>query len=194
MEHLGPVVSEFGGFVVAHLVEHRGQGPGALGAPGGDEDGVRRLRRIVLEAPPPLASFVPDVDPELAAIVGKAMAREPAERFASARAFHDALVGWLAEARRGVLRGVSVALHLHVATGIGGVLLAGGLPVTGAHGASSASRAPRAAGPTAAMLETWTNRRRCGMVTRTAPIRRRVPASLTARNSRSEAAAVRPAT
>jgi predicted NBD/HSP70 family sugar kinase len=49
---------------------------------------------------------------------------------------NDATLAGLAEARRGVLRGVSVALHLHVATGIGGVLLAGGLPVTGAHGAA----------------------------------------------------------
>ncbi len=49
---------------------------------------------------------------------------------------NDATLAGLAEARRGVLRGVSVALHLHVATGIGGVLLSGGLPVTGAHGAA----------------------------------------------------------
>jgi predicted NBD/HSP70 family sugar kinase len=49
---------------------------------------------------------------------------------------NDATLAGLAEARRGVLRGVSVALHLHVATGIGGVLLADGLPVTGAHGSS----------------------------------------------------------
>jgi predicted NBD/HSP70 family sugar kinase len=49
---------------------------------------------------------------------------------------NDATLAGLAEARRGVLRGVSVALHLHVATGIGGVLLAGGLPVNGAHGAA----------------------------------------------------------
>ena len=49
---------------------------------------------------------------------------------------NDATLAGLAEARRGVLRGVSVALHLHVATGIGGVLLAGGLPVTGAHGSA----------------------------------------------------------
>ena len=47
---------------------------------------------------------------------------------------NDATLAGLAEARRGVLRGVSVALHLHVATGIGGVLLVGGRPVTGAHG------------------------------------------------------------
>jgi predicted NBD/HSP70 family sugar kinase len=49
---------------------------------------------------------------------------------------NDATLAGLAEARRGVLRGVSVALHLHVATGIGGVLLSGGLPVTGAHGSA----------------------------------------------------------
>jgi predicted NBD/HSP70 family sugar kinase len=49
---------------------------------------------------------------------------------------NDATLAGLAEARRGVLRGFSVALHLHVATGIGGVLLADGLPVTGAHGSS----------------------------------------------------------
>ena len=49
---------------------------------------------------------------------------------------NDATLAGLAEARRGVLRGVSVALHLHVATGIGGVLLAGGQPVTGARGAA----------------------------------------------------------
>jgi len=49
---------------------------------------------------------------------------------------NDATLAGLAEARRGVLRGVSVALHLHVATGIGGVLLADGLPVTGAHGSA----------------------------------------------------------
>lgn len=49
---------------------------------------------------------------------------------------NDATLAGLAEARRGVLRGVSVALHLHVATGIGGVLLTGGVPVTGAHGSA----------------------------------------------------------
>jgi predicted NBD/HSP70 family sugar kinase len=49
---------------------------------------------------------------------------------------NDATLAGLAEARRGVLRGVSVALHLHVATGIGGVLLADGLPVSGAYGSA----------------------------------------------------------
>jgi predicted NBD/HSP70 family sugar kinase len=49
---------------------------------------------------------------------------------------NDATLAGLAEVRRGALRGVPVALHLHVATGIGGVLLTGGQPVTGVHGAA----------------------------------------------------------
>jgi predicted NBD/HSP70 family sugar kinase len=49
---------------------------------------------------------------------------------------NDARLAGLAEARRGGLRDLSVALHLHLATGIGGVLLSGGNPLTGAHGAA----------------------------------------------------------
>jgi predicted NBD/HSP70 family sugar kinase len=52
------------------------------------------------------------------------------------RVGNDATLAGLAEARRGALRGVSVALHLHVATGIGGVLLANGHPITGVSGAA----------------------------------------------------------
>jgi predicted NBD/HSP70 family sugar kinase len=59
-----------------------------------------------------------------------------ADRGCPVLAGNDATLAGLAEARRGVLRGFSVALHLHVATGIGGVLLAGGQPVTGAHGSA----------------------------------------------------------
>ena len=60
----------------------------------------------------------------------------PPEELNAVLVGNDATLAGLAEARRGVLRGVSVALHLHVATGIGGVLLADGSPVTGAHGSS----------------------------------------------------------
>jgi predicted NBD/HSP70 family sugar kinase len=49
---------------------------------------------------------------------------------------NDARLAGLAEARRGGLRDLSVALHLHLATGIGGVLLSDGRPLTGAHGAA----------------------------------------------------------
>ena len=73
-------------------------------------------------------------DLDVADILG---ANEGDEGFAGpVLAGNDATLAGLAEARRGVLRGVSVALHLHVATGIGGVLLSGGLPVTGAHGSA----------------------------------------------------------
>jgi len=54
--------------------------------------------RIVLESPPPLESFLPDVDPGFVAIVNKAMAREPDERYQSARELHDALAQWLTRA------------------------------------------------------------------------------------------------
>jgi predicted NBD/HSP70 family sugar kinase len=53
-----------------------------------------------------------------------------------ARVGNDATLAGLAEARRGVLRDIPVALHLHAATGIGGVLLAGGQPATGAQGSA----------------------------------------------------------
>jgi predicted NBD/HSP70 family sugar kinase len=49
---------------------------------------------------------------------------------------NDARLAGLAEARRGGLRDLSVALHLHLATGVGGVLLSRGVPLTGAHGAA----------------------------------------------------------
>jgi len=49
---------------------------------------------------------------------------------------NDARLAGLAEARRGVLSGISVALHLHAVTGIGGVLLTDGQPVSGGHGAA----------------------------------------------------------
>ena len=76
-------------------------------------------------------------DVDVAGVLGvPAEAAEAAEAPGPVLAGNDATLAGLAEARRGVLRGVSVALHLHVATGIGGVLLAGGQPVTGAHGSA----------------------------------------------------------
>jgi predicted NBD/HSP70 family sugar kinase len=49
---------------------------------------------------------------------------------------NDARLAGLAEARRGGLRDLPVALHLHLATGLGGVLLSAGVPLTGVHGAA----------------------------------------------------------
>jgi serine/threonine-protein kinase len=58
--------------------------------------------RIVLEAPPPVETLVPDLDPAFTAIVNKAMAREPGERFQSAREMHEALSHWLAPSPIGI--------------------------------------------------------------------------------------------
>jgi ROK family len=106
---------------------------------------------------------------------------------------NDATLAGLAEARRGVLRGFSVALHLHVATGIGGVLLAGGQPVTGAYGSATCrwpaamSRAgaarPAAGNSTPAHAgcsarPAWASRvTGCCRPRRSSPRRRRIPAA-----------------
>ncbi|WP_336214273.1 ROK family protein [Nonomuraea sp. LPB2021202275-12-8] len=50
------------------------------------------------------------------------------------RVGNDTALAGLAEARRGLLRGVQVALHLHVDFDLGGVLVVGGHPLGGASG------------------------------------------------------------
>ncbi len=55
------------------------------------------LFRIVLESPPPAESFVPDLSPEMAALIRKSMAREPADRFQTAEEFKQALADWSAK-------------------------------------------------------------------------------------------------
>jgi eukaryotic-like serine/threonine-protein kinase len=52
------------------------------------------LFKIVLEEAKPLSAVDPSIDPAFAAIVAKAMARDPAHRFQSAREFQDALAQW----------------------------------------------------------------------------------------------------
>jgi serine/threonine-protein kinase len=52
------------------------------------------LFKIVLEDPKPIEELVPDLDPELVAIVKKGMAREPALRFQTAAEFQAALDQW----------------------------------------------------------------------------------------------------
>jgi serine/threonine-protein kinase len=54
------------------------------------------LFKIVLEPAPPPRQFVPDLDPDFAAIIQRAMARDPAHRFQSCMEFKDALLAWLA--------------------------------------------------------------------------------------------------
>jgi serine/threonine-protein kinase len=51
--------------------------------------------RLLYEAPPPLRELRPDVDAGLAALVARAMARDPVQRFPTVQAFADALGVWL---------------------------------------------------------------------------------------------------
>jgi eukaryotic-like serine/threonine-protein kinase len=51
--------------------------------------------KIALSDAPSILDFVPNLDPEFAAIVGRACAREPAARYATAQDFADALDGWM---------------------------------------------------------------------------------------------------
>ena len=52
------------------------------------------LFKIVLEEPRPIQQLVPDMDPNFAAIINKAMARDPATRFQTAKDFQQALEQW----------------------------------------------------------------------------------------------------
>ncbi|HEY4106884.1 MAG TPA: serine/threonine-protein kinase [Polyangiaceae bacterium] len=52
------------------------------------------LFKIVLEEPRPIEQLVPDMDANFAAIINKAMARDPAVRFQSAKEFQQALEQW----------------------------------------------------------------------------------------------------
>src|SRR5204862_51288 len=47
--------------------------------------------KVALEAPPPLASLRPDLDPAWVQLVERAMSRRPEGRFSSAREFQEAL-------------------------------------------------------------------------------------------------------
>jgi eukaryotic-like serine/threonine-protein kinase len=73
------------------------------------------LFKIVLETARPVEQVVSGIDPTFAAIVNKSMAREPAQRFQSAREFQQALEQWAAGA------GPQLAASLNVsARAVGG--------------------------------------------------------------------------
>jgi hypothetical protein len=54
------------------------------------------MAQIVMDPPPPLDEFRPGVDPALEAVCVKALAKRPADRYPSMRAFAAALDEWLA--------------------------------------------------------------------------------------------------
>jgi serine/threonine protein kinase len=57
------------------------------------ENLVELARAVAEDTPPPLAVLRPDIDPALAAVIGRAMAREPHRRFGSADEMRAALAG-----------------------------------------------------------------------------------------------------
>jgi serine/threonine-protein kinase len=66
--------------------------------------------RIVLESPPPVESFVPNLDPAFTAIIHKAMAREAGERFQTAAEFRSAVLKWAAAAAAGPVMPAALGL------------------------------------------------------------------------------------
>jgi eukaryotic-like serine/threonine-protein kinase len=79
---------------------------------------VEMLVRLREEKPLPLASVSPDVDVQLAGIVDRAIARDPAARFGSAVEFKRALLDWtLARASTGVAHASTPRVETEEPTG-----------------------------------------------------------------------------
>jgi serine/threonine protein kinase len=81
-----------------------------------DEDAPQVLQRIVSEGIPKLADFGVEVEPELEAVVVKACARKPGERFKSAREMLDALEA-LGMKKGAIASHVEVAEHVERVVG-----------------------------------------------------------------------------
>ena len=85
-ERLGPATDVYGlGVVLYELLT------GQVPFPGGR---LSVLKRVINDPPPKPSSLRPDLDRRLEAIVLKAMAKDPGDRYGSAVAFADALKGW----------------------------------------------------------------------------------------------------
>ncbi|MDQ5873735.1 MAG: protein kinase, partial [Acidobacteriota bacterium] len=73
-----------------------------------DDNTARLVRRIVRETLPLVATLRPDLPPELAGILDRAVAKDPQARFADAAALADAIVGFEGQVLDRVLAEVSV--------------------------------------------------------------------------------------
>jgi serine/threonine-protein kinase len=65
--------------------------------------------KIALSDPPPLTSVIASLDPAFCAIVARAIARDPADRYATAQEFADAVDEWMLGSGAGDGFGLSVA-------------------------------------------------------------------------------------
>jgi putative methionine-R-sulfoxide reductase with GAF domain len=73
-----------------------------------DDNTARLVRRIVRETAPLVGTLRPDLPPELAGILDRAIAKDPEARFSDAAALADALVGFEGQVLDRVLAEVSV--------------------------------------------------------------------------------------
>jgi putative methionine-R-sulfoxide reductase with GAF domain len=73
-----------------------------------DDNTARLVRRIVRETPPLVATLRPDLPPDLAGILDRAVAKDPEARFTDAAALADAIVGFEGQVLDRVLAEVSV--------------------------------------------------------------------------------------
>jgi serine/threonine-protein kinase len=112
--------------------------------------------KIVLEVPEPLASVAPDVDPGLAVIVGRAMAREPDARYQTAQEFRESLAAWAAGTGATTLAGSAGAATVRVGSDELGTPLPSAQVAAQLSGQLSAQQAPRL-GNTA---DTWSKTNR----------------------------------
>jgi eukaryotic-like serine/threonine-protein kinase len=71
------------------------------------------LFKIVLETAKPVEHVVPNIDPNFAAIVNKSMAREPSQRFQTAREFQQALEQWAAGAGPQFAAALNASVQAH---------------------------------------------------------------------------------
>ena len=73
-----------------------------------DDNTARLVRRIVRETPPLVGTLRPDLPPELAGILDRAIAKDPEARFTDAAALADSIVGFEGQVLDRVLAEVSV--------------------------------------------------------------------------------------
>ena len=85
------------------------------------------LIKIVTEESPSVRSIVPELDPDLAEIIDRARQKDPNQRFASARAFRDALVRWSEGARSELVSGATLPLTAPAVGASADTALAGGV-------------------------------------------------------------------
>ncbi len=110
--------------------------------------------KIALESPPPPEHFVPNLDPQFGALLRRAMAREPNERFQSAQEMKEALLAWARDFDARVASGAPARTQMLPA--VGGHAAQG--PPPGGYAAGATVHAPLAAQiplPVAAQRPDW---------------------------------------